>query len=489
MNSANMRSSSFLSLFRQYILSLVLIASVTALFFALREALDSTLIALLYLIPLGMITAFWGLGPGILSASITFLTFNYFFIEPYYTFTVHHATDVVILVVFLIVAVVISQLVARAQAGLDAAMAREREATQLYELSTALTGLHDDHAIVQILAKQIHAVSQGDHIKLNIAGTDPFAFQLPDTSPPARSPELIIPIEATRGVIGEIRLWRTTPAISSSEKRLLQTFAGQSALALERAWLAQAESRARVLEESDRLKSALLSSVSHELRTPLSIIKAASSSLRENEVSWDSPARVELISAIDDEADHLNILVGNLLDMSRIESGVLKPKREWNILSEILGTVLVRMRHRVGDHQIEVDLPESLPLVPVDYVQMEQVFTNLVSNSVKYAPERTRICIRAFVEDESIHVQVSNQGPQVPQEHLKRIFDKFYRITAADWVTGTGLGLSICKGIIEAHGGRIWAANVPDGLTFNFTLPLIWDGVTSPQLPTDTETE
>ena len=484
-----MRSLSFLSLSRQYILSLVLIASVTALFFALREALDSTLIALLYLIPLGMITAFWGLGPGIVSASVTFLTFNYFFIEPYYTFTVHHATDVVILVVFLIVAVVISQLVARAQAGLDAAMAREREATQLYELSTALTGQHDEHAIAQILAKQIHAVSQGDHIKLNIAGTNPFIFQLPATTPPARLPDLIIPIEATRGVIGEIRLWRTTPSISSGEKRLLQTFASQSALALERAWLARAESRARVLEESDRLKSALLSSVSHELRTPLSTIKAASSSLRENEVSWDSPARVELISAIDDEADHLNILVGNLLDMSRIEAGALKPKREWNILPEILGTVLVRMRHRMGEHQIEVDVPESLPLVPVDFVQMEQVFTNLVSNSVKYAPEKTRICIRAFVEDESIHVQVSNQGPQVPQEHLERIFDKFYRITAADRVTGTGLGLSICKGIIEAHGGHIWAANVSDGLAFNFTLPLIWAGVASPQLPADTEIE
>ena len=175
--------------------------------------------------------------------------------------------------------------------------------------------------------------------------------------------------------------------------------------------------------------------------------------------------------------------------MSRIESGALKPKREWNILPEILGTVLVRMRHLVEEHQIEVDVPESLPFVPVDYVQMEQVFTNLVSNSVKYAPEKTRICIRAFVEDESIHVQVSNQGPQVPQEHLQRIFDKFYRITAADRVTGTGLGLSICKGIIEAHGGHIWAENVSDGLAFNFTLPLIWDGVTSPQLPTDTETE
>jgi two-component system sensor histidine kinase KdpD len=270
----------------------------------------------------------------------------------------------------------------------------------------------------------------------------------------------------------------------------LETFANQGALALERARLAKAESRAKVLEESDHLKSILLSSVSHELRTPLSTIKAAASSLRRNEVSWDSPARVELIAAIDDEADHLNMLVGNLLDMSRIESGALKPKREWNILSEILGSVLVRMRHSTEEHKFEVDVSESLPFVPVDYVQMEQVFTNLVSNSLKYAPSNTIIRIRANIEGDAIHVQVSNEGPQVPFEHLERIFDKFYRITAADRVTGTGLGLSICKGIIEGHGGRIWAENLSDGFAFNFTLPLMWQGALPPQLPPmDTEIE
>jgi two-component system sensor histidine kinase KdpD len=300
---------------------------------------------------------------------------------------------------------------------------------------------------------------------------------------------LIVPIEAARGVLGEIRLWRTAPAISSSEQRLFQTFASQGALAFERAWLAQAESRAHVLEESDHLKSAILSSVSHELRTPLSTIKAAASSLRGKEVSWDSPARTELIAAIDDEADHLNLLVGNLLDMSRIESGALKPKREWNILSEIVGSVLARMKRLAVEHKLEIEVPESLPLVPVDYVQMEQVFTNLISNSLKYAPANSIVRIQARVEDESIHVQVSNQGPQVPPQDLERIFDKFYRITAADRVTGTGLGLSICKGIVEAHGGRIWAENLPDGLAFNFTLPLVWDGIKPPQIPTDTEVE
>jgi len=237
------------------------------------------------------------------------------------------------------------------------------------------------------------------------------------------------------------------------------------------------------------LKSAILSSVSHELRTPLSTIKAAASSLRGKEVSWDSPARMELIAQIDDEADHLNMLVGNLLDMSRIESGALKPKREWNILPEIVGSVLVRMKHLAEEHKLEIDVPDALPLVPVDYVQMEQVFTNLVSNSLKYAPVNTVVSISAQAEGDTIHVRVGNQGPQVPPGDLERIFDKFYRITAADRVAGTGLGLSICKGIIEAHGGRIWAENVSNGFAFNFTLPLIWDGAKPPQVPIDMETE
>jgi two-component system sensor histidine kinase KdpD len=181
-----MQSFSFLSRLRQYLLAFVLIASITAVFFVLRDVLDTTLIALLYLIPLGIITALWGLGPGITSALITFLTFNYFFIPPYYTFTVHRPTDVVILVVFLVVAVVISQLVGRAQAGLAAATAREREATQLYELSTALTGLHDDHAIAQILAKQVHGVAEGEYVELK-CGTQSF-FYFPNES--TRSPRL-----------------------------------------------------------------------------------------------------------------------------------------------------------------------------------------------------------------------------------------------------------------------------------------------------------
>jgi two-component system sensor histidine kinase KdpD len=269
---------------------------------------------------------------------------------------------------------------------------------------------------------------------------------------------------------------------------MMQAFASQAALALERVSLSRTEARTKLLEESDRFKSSLLSSVSHELRSPLATIKAAASSLRGGAVSWDSPARAELLAAIDEEADHLNILVGNLLDMTRIESGALRPERQWNVLQEIVTSVTTRMRRLLENHKVEIDIPENLPLVPVDFVQMEQVFTNLVSNSVKYAPTGSMIRIQAEAKDyaEAV-IRVSNQGPPVPAEHLDRIFDKFYRTTDADRVTGTGLGLSICKGIVEAHGGRIWATNLPDGFAFNFTLPLTLDGAVPPELPAEPE--
>jgi len=258
---------------------------------------------------------------------------------------------------------------------------------------------------------------------------------------------------------------------------------------VEKARLTEIESRAKVLEESDRMKSALLSSVSHELRTPLATIKAATTSLRSGEVKWESKARQELLEAIEDETDHLNLLVGNLLNMSRIEANALKPERQWNLLPEIAGSVVARMHHPLEEHQIIVEIPEDLPLVPVDYSQMEQVFTNLTNNSFKYAPAGTTIRIRAEKEGANIvRVQVENEGPPVPADDLDRIFEKFHRITAADRITGTGLGLSICKGIIEAHGGKIWAENLPGSFAIIFILPLSMDGKLAPEPPRESET-
>ncbi len=484
-----MRNSSLNRKFSGYVLAVTLVATTTIFFFLLRDKLDTTLLALLYLLPVGLITNFWGLGPGIISALSAFLAFNYLFIQPYYTFIVHQPIELVILMVFLIVAVFISQLVGRAQSGIATAKAREWDATQLYELSTILVGLHNEQLIGQVLADYIQTAFQGEFFELTLGIDQHQMISLPANAPtPNRLPELSLPIQAAHGTLGEIKLWRLNPDILSNEKRLLQTFASQGALVLERVHLAQMESRARVLEESNKLKSAILSSVSHELRTPLATIKASISSLRSNEVNWDSNARAELIALIDDESDHLNLVVGNLLDMSRLEAGALNPRREWNILSEIVVGVLERMRRKTGNHKIEIDIPEDLPLVPVDYVQLVQVFTNLLSNSVKYAPPETVILISASMEDNtSVLVRVSNQGPHVPEEDLERIFDKFYRITSANQVTGIGLGLSICKGIIEGHGGKIWSENQPGSFVFNFTLPLDLDGSQPPQMPTEIE--
>lgn len=475
----------------RFLLSLGLLTLTTAAFLALRGLIDTPLIALLYLLPVGLSTALWGLGPGITCAFCAFLAFNYLFIQPLYTMTVHRPSDLLMLLVFLLVAVVISQLVGRAQMSLASAREREHEATMLYELSTALAGLQDDQSIAGNMAEQIYAAFRGECVEIGLMGDEPITRRFPEgSSGPSRPPDFSLPIQAARGLLGTIRLWRATLPASPQERRLLQTFASQGALALERARLAQADSRAKVLEESDSLKSAILSSVSHELRTPLSTIKAAATSLRSGEVSWDSSARAELLAAIDDEADHLNLLVGNLLDMSRLESGALKPKRQWNLLTEIIGSVLERMRRLTETHRIEVDVPEDLPLLPVDYVQLEQVFTNLMSNSLKYAPEGTLIRIHARTQkDSTLLVQVTNQGPHVPDEHLQSIFDKFYRVTAAERVSGIGLGLSICRGIVEAHGGHIWAENLPGGFAFDFTLPLMWDGEPPPQPPVEAEFE
>jgi two-component system sensor histidine kinase KdpD len=374
-----MRRPSFVSEFLlHYIPAILSIAVTTGLLYVLRDVLDTPLIALLYLLPVGASASAWGLGAGIIAALTAFLAFNYFFIEPNFTLVVHSASDLVGLFVFLIVAVAISQLVGRARAG--------------------------------------------------------------------------------------------------------------QALAVEQARLTEIASRAKVLEESDRMKSALLSSVSHELRTPLSTIKAAATSLSSGEVNWESKAREELLEAIEDEADHLNLLVGNLLNMSRIEANALKPERQWNLLSEIVGSVIARLHHPPEEHRIVVNIPEDLPLVPVDFVQMEQVFTNLINNSFKYAPVGTTVNISAQTEEaDEIQIRVENQSPPVPEQDLERIFDKFHRITAADRITGTGLGLSICKGIVEGHGGKIWAENLPNGFAIIFTLPLTLDGKFAPKPPLEPE--
>jgi two-component system, OmpR family, sensor histidine kinase KdpD len=469
----------------RHLAALLLIALITLLLLPLNAFLGPQLTALIYLLPVMISTVFFGLTPGVLAGFAAFLVFNYFFITPYHTFMVHKTQDLITLIIFLIVAVVMSQLIGQAREGMRLARSREWEATRMYELISALSGAQDTQNIARVLARQTLEAFRLDRSEVYIEGKpgeSSYLAAFPEDSAAPGRPATQVPLLTARGMEGELRLWHDREILFPPEKRMLEAFASQGALAIERIRLMKGENRAHVLEESDKLKSALLSSVSHELRSPLAAIKASVSSLRGGAVDWDTAARQDLLATVEEETDHLNLLVGNLLDMSRIESGVLRPQKRWNSIAEIAAGVATRMRKQLSDHRLVLDLPASLPLVATDYVMMQQVFTNLISNSVKYAPAGTSITIAARQEGDFLEVLVSNQGPPVPEEHLQRIFDKFYRVTLADRVTGTGLGLSICKGIIEAHGGRIWAQNQPCCFEFHFNLPFTMDGAL-PSIP------
>ena len=470
----------------QYLLAVLVTGLFTLVLLPLRleGGQDHTILSLLYLLPVVLSSVLWGLGPGALVALVSFLALNFFFVPPYYTLLVHRTEDLLVLLAFLGVSITIGQLVGRVSKSLAESHAREHEAIHLYELTMHLAGLQDEQEIVSALAEQTLIALRARRVDILVEaqGNIPaHHIRLEDHSKSGRiqneKPTSLSPLQSARGFLGEIQVWREAVPLAPTEERLMSTFASQGVSALERVRLSQAASRARLLEESDRFKSSLLSSVSHELRTPLATIKAAVTSLRSEAVEWDTEARVDLLAAVEEETDHLNQLVGNLLSMSRIEAGALKPQRSWNSLAEIVSSAVERTRQQTEKHRLEVDVSADLPLVPVDYFQIEQVFINLISNSTKYSPESTTISIHAECADgDLLQVKVSNQSPHVPAEDLQRIFDKFYRVTAADRITGTGLGLSICKGIIEAHSGRIWAENLKNGFAFNFTLPLSAEG-------------
>jgi two-component system sensor histidine kinase KdpD len=282
------------------------------------------------------------------------------------------------------------------------------------------------------------------------------------------------------------------------ETELFDAFCDQIALALERAALQQQAIHAEALRESNQLKDVLLGSVSHELRTPLASIQAAASSLLEPGVSWNEAEQRELLESITTSASRLNRLVSNLLDLSRLEAGVAVPQKDWHFIGEVVATVLERLdlAGQGQDHRIQVEIPDTMPLVPMDHEQIEEVLTNLIENALKYSPAGSTIRVQAQIKrtpekSAQLEVRVVDQGIGIPASELEAIFDKFYRIQQVrlPWArtrppTGTGLGLTICANIIHAHGGRIWAESQPgQGAAFIFTLPIPAGG---PQAETTT---
>ncbi len=301
----------------------------------------------------------------------------------------------------------------------------------------------------------------------------------------------MIPLKIGQKVVGVVRLQiEDDPRLFTREKSLgidrdrsnpatafFWTFLDQAASVIERARLRRESLQIELLKRTDALRAALLSSVSHDLRTPLSSIKAAASSLLQEDVQWDDEARRSFALAIEHEADRLNRLVGNLLDMSRIEGGALKPEKEWYPVDELIHDVLDHMQPVLQGRTVQTHLPDDLPPVELDYLQMDQVLTNLIENAVRYTPPESPIEVSAQIDGEQMVISVADRGPGIPQADKERIFDKFYRVLAtqrnAVSVPGSGLGLAVSKGLVEAHGGHIWVEDRPGGGSiFRFTLPV-----------------
>lgn len=259
------------------------------------------------------------------------------------------------------------------------------------------------------------------------------------------------------------------------------TFLEQATSVIERARLRRESLQIELLRRTDALRSALLSSVSHDLRTPLASIKAAASSLLQEDVQWNDEERRSFATAIEREADRLNRLVGNLLDMSRIEGGALKPEKEWYPIDELIHDVLTHMQSVLQGRGVKTNIPDDLPPVELDYLQMDQVLTNLIENAVRYTPASSPIEISVDVLSGKLMISIADRGPGIPPGDLERIFDKFYRVLGtarrATSSMGTGLGLAVCRGLVEAHGGHIWAENREGGgAIFRFTLPIKAEG-------------
>jgi two-component system sensor histidine kinase KdpD len=281
-----------------------------------------------------------------------------------------------------------------------------------------------------------------------------------------------------------IGLGRRSQPLAPEQRRLLDSFAGQAAQALERVHLAEQVGQVQLLSETEKLQTALLNSISHDLRTPLASITGALSSLRLDAPYLDEPARSDLVNTAWEQADRLNNLVGNLLGMTRLEAGAIKLKPELCDLQDVVGVALAQLEARLKNRHITVDISAGLPLVPLDMVLLAQALVNLLDNVLKYAPADTAIEIKGGVSGQEARLEISDYGPGIPEEDLERVFDKFYRAPRPESIGGTGLGLSICRGIVEAHHGRIWAKNRPQGgAVITIALPLTALPDSAPQPP------
>ncbi len=456
---------------------------------------------MVYLLGVAVVASRWGRGPSVLASVLSVAIFDFFFIPPYFSFAVSDIQYTWTFAVMLVVALLISGLAARGRRQVQATRQHLRRTAALYAMSRDLATQRGVDKLAAVAAQHIREVfdsqvavflpDQTGRVTLQRSGglffeLDPkeagvaqwvFDHKQPaglgtDTLPGASA--LYLPLTGSRGPTGVIAVRSAQPVrlLDPEQFHLLETFSNQTALAIERARLAEETQQVHVQVETERMRSAILSSVSHDLRTPLATITGAASSLLEGGRQLGASAQQELARAIYEEARRLDRLLRNLLDITRLEAGAMQLQKEWHHLEEIVGSALTRLEQRLGDRKIRTDFPPDLPLLRLDGVLMEQVVINLLENALKYAPPRSMIELSASKADGAVVFEITDRGPGLQPGDEQRVFEKFYRADSAR-EGGVGLGLTICRGIVEAHGGRIWAENRPGGgALFRFTLPV-----------------
>ncbi|MBV8087055.1 MAG: DUF4118 domain-containing protein [Chloroflexi bacterium] len=404
--------------------------------------------------------------PGAIIASVAaFLVYDWFFVVPYHTFEVGQPQEWMSLGVLLLVALVTGEAYARLRKQAAELIEHNRHTQLLYDLSLEMT-VRDN--LGEVFTPMLQTLADG--LKLQAARLYVWRSGRRELSGTVGAEPhegaVNVPVRIGDSTLAELEAEPLEGrAPSEDDLRVLQGFANQLANALERRRLQKEEQLNQILAESDRAKSSLLASVSHDLRTPLAAIKASATSLLQSPYAFDAAASREFLSAISNEADRLDRLVRNLLDMSRIESGALSPRLEWHNLTEIAADVVDRLQPVGNGHELQLMAEDREFLVQVDYVQMSQVLTNLVDNAIRHGAPGA--AVRVFVGDGEVTVE--NEGPRFTAEEREHLFERFYRGNGA--AAGTGLGLAIAKGVVDAHGGRIWVENTPAGVAFHVAMP------------------